>query len=266
MDWMDRRQDKRIDIRKIFPEIRSVAVIALNYYTNAEHPGTPETGKISRYAWGEDYHTVVAERLDQLLAALRAAEPQAKGLTYVDTGPIMEKAWAERAGIGWRGKHTNVITQELGSWVFLGVLLLNIDCEYDSPATDHCGTCTLCIDACPTEAIVAPYVLDASRCLSYLTIEHRGEIPSEFAGLFEGWLFGCDICQDVCPWNDRFARPTQVQEFFPRPGAIAPRIEEAVRITPDKFRDMFTGSPVMRTRHAGFVRNAKFLEQQQKDQ
>jgi epoxyqueuosine reductase len=265
MAWMERQKDKRQDIRKVFPEIRSVLVVAVNYYADVAHTNSPGTGKISRYAWGADYHQVVTERLDRLLTVIRKLEPSAAGLTYVDTGPIMEKVWAERAGIGWRGKHTNVITTELGSWVFLGVLLLNLECEYDFPATDHCGTCTLCIEACPTVAIVEPYLLDASRCISYLTIEHRGEIPAALGERFDGWLFGCDICQDVCPWNERFAKPTGINEFFPIPATVAPRLDEAAGISHEEFAEKFTQSPVKRAKHAGYVRNAKILEQQRKD-
>ena len=265
MSWMDRRRDERIDIRNVFPDIRSVVVVAVNYYTDVAHSTSPGTGKISRYAWGADYHEIVLERIDRLLAAAKELDPAVHGLTYVDTGPVMEKAWAERSGIGWRGKHTNVITTELGSWIFLGVLLLNVECEYDTPATDHCGTCTLCIDACPTDAIVEPYLLDATRCISYLTIEHRGDIPADLGRSFEGWIFGCDICQDVCPWNERFARPTAIGEFSPSPETRAPDLAAAATLSPEEFRSSFGRSPVRRAKYEGFIRNVRIAQQYSKD-
>ena len=212
MRWMESKLEKRADPRNILPGAKSVLSVALNYYTDARHADDASIGKVSRYAWGDDYHDVLTQLLDKLLEQIRTIEPSAVGIAYVDTGPVMDKVWAQRAGIGWEGKHTNVITQEYGSWVFLGEIILNLELAYDEPATDHCGSCTLCIEACPTQAIVEPYVLDSNRCISYLTIEHRGEIPPEFSAQFEGWIYGCDICQDVCPWNRR-----------PRRGAGCPR-------------------------------------------
>src|SRR6185436_14293573 len=217
MSWMARDPEQRSDPRKLFPAAKSVVVVAKNYYTPAEHCNDPATGKISRYAWGDDYHDVVGEKLRSLLAWLRQESPGVEGKVCVDIQPMMDKAWAERAGLGWIGKHTNLITTDYGSWVFIGELLLNLELEYDlATVEDHCGTCTLCIDACPTQAITEPYVVDSNKCISYATIELRDpEIPSGVASSLEGWLYGCDICQDVCPWN-RFAQESHESRFKPR--------------------------------------------------
>jgi epoxyqueuosine reductase len=188
---------------------------------------------------------------------VKSKEPSAQGEVYVDTGPVMDKAWAQRAGIGWEGKHTNVITQEYGSWIFLGEVILNIQLEYDVPATDHCGSCTLCLDACPTDAIVEPYVLDSNRCISYLTIEYHGEISSELGSKFNGWIFGCDICQDVCPWNERFSTPTSSAAFAPRKDNIAPSLHSVVEMTQAEFNERFKGSAMKRTKLSGLSRNAR---------
>jgi epoxyqueuosine reductase len=256
MQWMERTEGKRGEPGQVLPGIRSIVSVALNYWTGAAHPADPEIGKVSRYAWGDDYHEVLLRRLDELLASIRRASPGAEGKVYVDTGPVMEKAWAQRAGIGWIGKHTNVITQEFGSWVFLGEILLNVPLDYDAPALDHCGTCTLCIEACPTEAIVEPYVLDANRCISYLTIEHRGEIAQDLGGRFDRWIYGCDICQDVCPWNHRFSTETPLEEFQPRPVNLEPTLASVTGMTDEEFREEFRNSPMKRTKRAGLARNA----------
>ena len=256
MGWMGRNADRRIDPENVLAGARSIVSVALNYYTDVRHPDDDQAGKISRYAWGDDYHTILALRLERLLAFVRDRDPHANGKAYVDTGPIMEKAWAQRAGIGWIGKHTNIITGDLGSWVFLGEIILDIDLECDPPATDHCGSCTRCIDACPTHAIVEPYVLDASRCISYLTIEHRGELPASVEGELNGWIYGCDVCQDVCPWNLKFSRPTGVAGFLPREGNVSPPIESVAAMTLEEFNSRFAGSPIKRAKHAGLTRNA----------
>ncbi len=257
MSWMGRNPERRIDPEQVLPGARSVISVAMNYYTPVSHPDDPSAGKISRYAWGDDYHDILTPRLEQLLGWLRTEFPGADGKVYVDTGPVMDKVWAQRAGIGWEGKHTNVITRELGSWVFLGEILTTLELEPDQPATDHCGTCTLCIEACPTGAIVEPYVVDANLCISYLTIEHKGEIRSDLGSKFEGWIFGCDICQDVCPWNRKFAGETPNEHFAPREDNVAPRLDEWASMTPDEFRDRFRGSPVKRTKHEGLLRNIR---------
>ncbi len=260
MRWMEREPERRTDPALIFPQARSVIVVALNYYTPHDHTDAPATGKISRYAWGDDYHDVVGEKLKKLLAWIKEEWPQAEGRPCVDIQPVMDKAWGVRAGLGWIGKHSNLITKEYGSWVFLGELLLNLELEYDTEGVeDHCGTCTLCIDSCPTQAISEPYVVDSNRCISYATIELRAEeLPGEIAEKMEGWLYGCDICQDVCPWN-RFEQPTAEARFEPRPGAVSPDLEEIASLTHDAYVERFRRSPVKRAKLAGLQRNARAL-------
>lgn len=261
MEWMARNFEKRIDPQKVLPGARSVVVVAMNYYTKISHSGDERVGKVSRYAWGDDYHDVVLKKLAALLGFIRSKDETAEGKIYVDTGPMLEKLWAQRAGLGWEGKHTNLITQEYGSWVFLGEIILSIPLDYDEPATDHCGSCTLCIEACPTHAIVEPYLLDSNLCISYLTIEHRGKIARELGEKFDRWLYGCDTCQDVCPWNKKFAEPTAMQEFLPREHNVAPDPEAWVRMEEEEFIHNYRNSPMKRTKLAGLVRNAKvFLE------
>jgi epoxyqueuosine reductase len=218
-------------------------------------------GKVSRYAWGEDYHRVVLRKLNELQAWVEKEFPGERALAYVDTGPLAEKALAVRAGIGWQGKHTNVITTDRGSWVFLGEVVTTLDIPQDVPALDHCGSCTLCIEACPTGAIVEPYVVDSARCLSYLTIEHRGPVNEPPA--YEGWIYGCDICQDVCPWNEKFAHPSSEPAFQPRQGNVAPRLEEWEKMTEEGFRERFAGSPIRRAKWEGLLRNVRIVQAQQ---
>ncbi len=260
MAWMQRNSEKREDPRSLLPGARSVVAVAMNYYTEHEHSDDPGTGKISRYAWGNDYHAILTKRLEQLLEFISSLDPAARGKVYVDTGPVLEKQWAQRAGIGWEGKHTNVITREFGSWVFLGEIILDLDLEYDQEALDRCGTCTRCIEACPTGAIVEPYVLDSNLCISYLTIEHRGAIAQELGERFDRWIFGCDICQDVCPWNRKFATPAGEPGFQPREGNLSPRISDFTEMSPQEFEEKFRGSPVRRAKHEGMVRNASINE------
>ena len=257
MEWMNRSVEKRIDPKLVLPGATSVVSVGMNYYTGQSHSDGEDVGKISRYAWGDDYHFVLEERLEKLLQFITSREPRARGKLFVDTGPVMDKVWAQRAGIGWIGKHTNVITQDSGSWLFLGELLLNLELEYDAPATDHCGSCTLCVEACPTRAITEPYVLDSGRCISYLTIEHRGEVAEELGEHFERWIYGCDICQDVCPWNEKFSQPTAEKEFHPREYTLAPNLTEWSSMTQKEFSSKFSKSPVKRTKHAGLMRNVK---------
>lgn len=257
MSWMERNPEKRSDPRGILPGARSVVSVALNYYTDVPHSSDEGAGKISRYAWGDDYHGILGERLESLRVWVEKEFAGEKGMWYVDTGPVMDKVWAERAGIGWEGKHTNVITREYGSWVFLGELLTTLDLDPDEPAVDHCGDCTLCLEACPTAAIVEPYVVDANLCISYLTIEHRGEIGAEIAEKFARWIYGCDICQDVCPWNHKFATQTDEQAFEPRAGSAAPVLAEWVDMGREEFQKRFKGSPVKRTKWAGLIRNIR---------
>ncbi|HEY6953196.1 MAG TPA: tRNA epoxyqueuosine(34) reductase QueG [Bacteroidota bacterium] len=256
MSWMEQNREKRNDVGKVLPNAKSVLCVALNYYVPVSHSEDVATGKISRYAWGDDYHLVMTGRLENLLDEIKALLPGVNGKVYVDTGPVMDKAWAARAGIGWQGKHTNLITKEFGSWVFLGEVLLDTELEYDEPVEDACGTCTACIDACPTHAIVEPYVLDSNKCISYLTIEHRGTIPPDLSKDFEGWIYGCDICQDVCPWN-RFQKPANEESFQPRPWNLAPRLEQITELTKEEFSQRYRRSPIKRTKREGMIRNAK---------
>ena len=260
MHWMSRDPDKRADPCLFFPQARSVIVVAINYYTPDAHSGDLETGKVSRYAWGDDYHDVVGSKLRALLGWVGEQVPQAAGKVCVDIQPMMDKAWAVRAGLGWIGKHTNLITHEFGSWVFIGELLLNLELEYDTDQVeDHCGSCTLCIDACPTSAISEPYVVDSSKCISYATIESRApEMTPGIAEKLEGWFYGCDICQDVCPWN-RFETPTAEDRFQPRPGTINAKLSEILDLTPPGYAERFRGSAMKRAKLAGLQRNARAL-------
>lgn len=256
MSWMGRDPEKRVDPRMIFPEAKSVISAAVNYYTAEEHQAG---GKISRYAWGDDYHDVVKEKLRYLLEWITGEVPGAAGKICVDTAPVMEKAWAMRSGVGWIGKHSNLITKERGSWVFLGEILLNLELEYDEPIADHCGSCTACIDACPTGAIVEPFVVDSNRCISYATIELRSdELPESIAPHLNGWMYGCDICQDVCPWN-RFQNPTDEPRFEPRFGETSLDPEVIESMTPEDYAARFRKSAMKRTKLAGLKRNAKAL-------
>ena len=260
MSWMARDVHKRIDPREIFPPARSVLVAALNYFTPHQHRQSPATGKVSRYAWGDDYHDVVKEKLSSLLSWIQEREPSAEGKVCVDIQPVMDKAWAVRAGLGWLGKHSNVITPEHGSWIFIGELLLNLDLECDTERIeDHCGSCTLCIDACPTAAITEPYIVDSNKCISYATIELRApELPSEIQENLSGWLYGCDICQDVCPWN-RFEETTAEDHFAPREGNIDSPLAEILKLTPETYAARYRGSAMKRAKLAGLQRNARAL-------
>ena len=260
MAWLEREPEKRTDPRLIFPEARSVISVAINYYTPSQHDDGANRGKVSRYAWGDDYHDVVKEKLRELLDWIVAEIPNASGKICVDTAPVMEKAWAERAGLGWIGKHSNVITTELGSWIFLGEILLNLELDYDEPAADHCGSCTACIDACPTDAIVEPYVVDSNRCISYATIELRSDkLPENIGSNLNGWLYGCDICQDVCPWN-RFEQPSGEPRFAPRNGEASVDLEVVELLTPETYAERFRKSAMKRTKLAGLKRNAAALK------
>jgi epoxyqueuosine reductase len=260
MSWMARDVHKRISPQEIFPPARSVVVVALNYFTPHQHQDNPATGKVSRYAWGDDYHDVVKGKLLSLLTWIKEQELRAEGKICVDIQPTMDKAWAVRAGLGWLGKHSNVITPEYGSWIFIGELFLNLDLEHDvEPMEDHCGTCTLCIDACPTAAITEPYVVDSNKCISYATIELRApELPSEIQSNLSGWLYGCDICQDVCPWN-RFEEATAETRFRPREGNADADLREIIELTPETYAQRFRGSAMKRTKLAGLQRNARAL-------
>jgi epoxyqueuosine reductase len=261
MSWMDRDPEQRTDPRRLFHEARSVLVVALNYYTPHQHSNALATGKVSRYAWGDDYHEVVGDKLHELLSWIKEQWPEADGKVCVDIQPTMDKAWGVRAGLGWLGKHTNLITQDCGSWVFLGELLLNLELEYDhDEIADQCGTCTLCIDACPTGAIVEPYVLDSNLCISHATIESRAPEIREVVGMkLEGWLYGCDICQDVCPWNQM--TPTSDEpRFEPRAGNVNASLAEILELTPETYAERFRHSAMKRAKLSGLQRNARALQ------
>jgi epoxyqueuosine reductase len=261
MAWLERDPEKRVDPRLIFPEARSVISAAINYFTPHEHPNDRRRGKISRYAWGDDYHDIVKEKLRALLDWIVAEYPGAAGKVCVDTAAVMEKAWAARAGLGWLSKNSNVITKEYGSWVFLGEILLNLELEYDEPAADHCGSCTACIDACPTDAIVEPYVVDSNKCISYATIELRADqLPDDIATNLNGWIYGCDICQDVCPWN-RFEQPTDEKRFEPRLGQSSLDLDVVESFIPETYAERFRKSAMKRTKLAGLKRNAMSLKE-----
>lgn len=260
MAWMEREPEKRIDPRLIFAEARSMIVVAMNYFTPHEHGES--VGKISRYAWGDDYHDILKEKLRDLLAWVEAELPEAKGKVCVDTAPVMEKSWAVRAGLGWIGKHSNLITTDHGSWVFIGEILLNLELDFDTEIVrDHCGSCTACLDACPTNAIVEPYVVDSRACISYATIELRDEmLPANITENLNGWLYGCDICQDVCPWN-RFEKPSNEPRFEPREGETLIDTERIVNFTPEEYSARFRKSAMKRTKLSGLKRNAKALKE-----
>ena len=254
MSYLFRQAPKRKDPRLVFPEARSIVVLAMNYFPGDNFSDFPLKGRISRYAWGKDYHGVIHERLEELLHFIQKEEPSAKGSCYVDTGPVMEKAWGAQTAVGWMGKHTNLISRQRGSWFFLGVILLNIPLEPDAQERNFCGTCNRCIEACPTGAIVAPYILDARICISYLTIEYRGPIPRHLRHLIGNRIFGCDECQETCPWN-RFARKTSEKGFSPGEGYEMPDLITLVGITPGEFEQRFKKSPIYRATRDGFVRN-----------
>ena len=255
MNWMADKFEKRVDPGKVLDGAKSIVSLSRNYYTPADH--SPDAAKISRYAWGTDYHLVIGKMLKRFVGELAGEFPGYNFLSYCDTGPVMDKVWAQRAGIGWIGKHTNVINENSGSWFFLAEVITDLECDYDVPAKDHCGSCRKCIDACPTGAIVEPYVLDANRCISYLTIENREpEIAPELASEFQNWVFGCDICQDVCPWNEKFQMPTSEEGFFPREDIQNLTLDQIHLMSREDFAERFKNSPVKRARHEGLVRNA----------
>ena len=261
MSWMLRDLEQRTDPHRIFPAARSVVVVALNYYTQPQHSDSSKTGKVSRYAWGDDYHEVVGEKLRELLSWIKEQWPEAEGKVCVDIQPTMDKGWAVRAGLGWMGKHTNLITQEYGSWVFIGELLLNLELECDGEEiADQCGSCTLCIDACPTGAIVEPYVIDSNLCISHATIESRApELREDIDAHLEGWFYGCDICQDVCPWNH--ATPTTDEpRFEPREGNVNASLSEILELTPETYAARFRHSAMKRAKLSGLQRNARAIQ------
>lgn len=257
MNYMANHFDKRLDPRLLVDDAKSVITVLLNYYPEQQLPTGDEDYKVSKYAYGTDYHFVIKDKLKALLAFIHDEIGEVGGRAFVDSAPVMDKAWAKRAGLGWVGKHTNLINREIGSFFFIGELILDLELEPDGPITDYCGTCTRCIDACPTDAIVGPYVVDGSKCISYFTIELKEAIPEEVRGKFNNWVFGCDICQDVCPWN-RFANPHQLPDFAPHPDLAAFTKRDWEEITEDVFREIFRRSAVKRTKLDGLKRNIDF--------
>ena len=257
MSYMANYFDKRLDPRLLVDDAKTVVSLLLNYYP--EKKQHPESPKISKYAYGEDYHTVIKDKLKELIQFLKENIGDVNGRAFVDSAPVMDKVWAEKSGLGWIGKNSNLIHPKEGSFFFIAELIIDLEIEPDGPMKDYCGTCTKCIDACPTEAIVQPYVVDGSKCISYLTIELKDEIlPSEFKGKMDNWMFGCDICQDVCPWN-RFSKITQEPRFIPNPLLLELNSTEWKELNEEVFNQMFKLSAVKRTKFNGLKRNIKFL-------
>lgn len=254
MTWMT--NPKRQDIQQVMPGVRSVICVALNYYSPEQRPAGSEYAKIARYGWGRDYHKVLHKKLKALTLWLQDQGENIQARYYADTGPVPDKVWAERAGIGWIAKNGNLITRDYGSWVFLGEVLTNLELIPDRPHTTHCGTCTRCMEACPTGAIPSPTVVDANRCIAYHTIENRADTLPETLNL-QGWVAGCDICQDVCPWNQRFAQPTDVTEFQPYPGNIAPTLAELSQLSEADYEQRFPASALRRIKAWMWRRNAQ---------
>ncbi|PNW40224.1 UNVERIFIED_CONTAM: tRNA epoxyqueuosine(34) reductase QueG [Euhalothece sp. KZN 001] len=254
MEWMN--NPKRFDLQKCLPNVKSVIAVALNYYTPEQQSEDPEKGKISRYAWGRDYHKVMTKKLKALACWLEEQEETIQARFYCDTGPIQDKFWAQQAGLGWIAKNGNLITREYGSWVFLGEVLTTLELTPDTPHTEHCGTCTRCLDACPTDAFPQPFVVNAKRCIAYQTIENRAaELPKEIN--LNNWVAGCDICQEVCPWNQRFAKETDCDDFQPRPENIAPNLIELAQLRDESWDQKTRGSALRRIKPAMWRRNAR---------
>ena len=257
MGYMENYFDKRLDPTKLVPGSKSVISLLLNYYPSEEQ--NEESYKISKYAYGRDYHFVIKDKLKQLLNHIQEEIGDVHGRAFVDSAPVLDKAWAAKSGLGWIGKHSNLLTKQTGSFYFIAELIVDLDLEYDTPVTDHCGSCTACIDACPTQAIVDPYVVDGSKCISYLTIELKNEIPTEFSNQMEDWMFGCDICQDVCPWN-RFSKSHNEPLFNPHPELLSNSKKDWEEITKEVFNEIFRKSAVKRTKYEGLKRNIQFLK------
>ncbi|TDX14110.1 tRNA epoxyqueuosine(34) reductase QueG [Flavobacterium sp. S87F.05.LMB.W.Kidney.N] len=257
MAYMENHFDKRLDPTLLVEDGKSVVSLILNYYP--ESLQNDESFKISKYAYGQDYHFVIKDKLKEFLHSIQENIGEVSGRAFVDSAPVLDKAWAAKSGLGWIGKNSNLITQKVGSFYFIAELIIDLELEYDHAVTDHCGSCTACIDACPTQAIVAPYVVDGSKCISYYTIELKENIPYEMKGKFDEWMFGCDTCQDVCPWN-RFSKPHSEPLFNPNPDLISFTKKDWIEITEETFKLVFKNSPIKRTKFDGLKRNIKFLE------
>jgi len=259
MNYLENHFDKRLDPRLLVEDAKSVISLALNYFPE-EQQSDPDAPKISKYAYGMDYHTVIKDKLFLLLSFIEENIGAVSGRAFVDSAPVLDRAWAKKAGIGWVGKNSNIISKKSGSFFFLAELIIDLDLIYDDPfMTDHCGSCTRCIDACPTDAILSPAIIDANKCISYLTIELREEIPSKFDDKMENWMFGCDICQDVCPWN-RFSVPHAEPKFVPNQNLLQMKKEDWMDITEDVFKQIFKNSAVKRTKFKGLLRNIDFIK------
>lgn len=259
MAYMENHFDKRLDPRLLVENAKSVISLTLNYFPSAQQTD-PDAPKISKYAYGADYHEVIKEKLFGLLNFITEEIGEVAGRAFVDSAPVLDRAWAKHAGIGWIGKNSNLINKKNGSFFFLAELIVDLELEYDNPfQTDHCGTCTKCIDACPTEAILSPFVIDAKKCISYLTIELREEIDTGFKDKMDNWMFGCDVCQDVCPWN-RFATPHSEPKFKPNEQLLQMKREDWLDITEDVFKVVFKNSAVKRTKFKGLTRNIDFIK------
>ena len=257
MHYMENHFDKRLDPTLLVPGAKSVVSLLLNYYP--EETQRDDSYKISKYAYGTDYHFVIKDKLKEFLEAIREYIGEVDGRAFVDSAPVLDKAWAAKSGLGWIGKNSNLLTKQVGSFYFIAELIIDLELEYDTPVTDHCGSCTACIDACPTQAIVDPYVVDGSKCISYFTIELKNEIPDYAQDKMDDWMFGCDVCQDVCPWN-RFSKPHNEPLFSPKPKLLEYSKQEWKELTQEVFSEIFKKSPVKRTKFSGLKRNIDFLE------
>jgi epoxyqueuosine reductase len=257
MAYMENHFDKRLDPTLLVEGSKSVISLTYNYYTD-KLQNDPSAPKISQYAYGVDYHYVIKDKLNELLEVVKEKIGDVHGRAFVDSAPILEKAWAKKSGLGWIGKHSNLLTQKVGSFYFIAELIIDLELEPDHAVTDHCGSCTACIDACPTEAITEPYSVDGSKCISYFTIELKDNIPTEFKGKLDNWMFGCDVCQDVCPWN-RFSKQHNQPLFNPKPELLTMTKQDWAEITQDTFNKVFKKSAVKRTKYSGLTRNIKFL-------
>ena len=255
MQWLENRKEERKNIFKYFPNVRSVLSFGFNYYSVSK--SSNQNYKISNYAWGDDYHIIVKQKLYEILSFIKSYNENIDYRVCVDTSPIMEKNWAQKSGLGWIGKHTNLINKNLGSWFFLGEILINIDLDYDEPFfEDLCGTCVKCIDACPTDAL-SPYFLDSNKCLSYLTIEHKGKISNQYSDSLEGWIYGCDICQEVCPWNITFSKLSTEKRFFRRENIESMQNKDWEELSQEDYKKIFKNSAVKRSGYKGLTRNIK---------
>ncbi len=259
MNYMENHFDKRLDPRLLVDDAKSVVSLMLNYFPE-EKQQDPDAPKISKYAYGMDYHFVIKDKLKELFAYIFEEIGEVGGRIFVDSAPVMDKAWAKRSGLGWMGKNTNIIHPKNGSFFFIAELILDLELDYDGPMKDYCGTCTACIDECPTGAIIEPYVVDGSKCISYLTIELKDELlPKEFNGKLDNWMFGCDVCQDVCPWN-RFSKPHSEAKFNPHENLLQMSKADWHDLTEEVYREIFKKSAVKRTKLGGLNRNLRFLK------